>query len=157
MRRLAVLLATGLGVGRLPIAPATWASAAMAILLFFLLPRLTLPEYLALTVAITALAILVCGPAEKVLGHDAHPIVMDEVAGMMVTMFAAPVTFPGPPYAVALLIGFVLFRIFDIGKPPPVGRAQLLPGAWGIVTDDLLAGVYANVGLQILALLWRHA
>ena len=157
MRRLAVLLATGLGVGRLPIAPATWASAAMAILLFFLLPRLTLPEYLALTFAITALAIVVCGPAEKVLGHDAHPIVMDEVAGMMVTMFAAPVTFPGPPYAVALLLGFVLFRIFDIGKPPPVGRAQLLPGAWGIVTDDLLAGVYANVGLQLAALLWRHA
>jgi len=157
VRRLAVLLATGLGVGRLPIAPATWASAAMAILLFFLLPRLTLPEYLALTFAITALAIVVCGPAEKVLGHDAHPIVMDEVAGMMVTMFAAPVTFPGPPYAVALLLGFVLFRIFDIGKPPPVGRAQLLPGAWGIVTDDLLAGVYANVGLQLAALLWRHA
>ena len=157
MRRLAVLLATGLGVGRLPIAPATWASAAMAVLLYFLLPRVTLPEYLALTFAITALAIVVCGPAEKVLGHDAHPIVMDEVAGMMVTMFAAPVTFPGPPYAVALLLGFVLFRIFDIGKPPPVGRAQLLPGAWGIVTDDLLAGVYANVGLQIAALLWRHA
>ena len=157
MRRLAVLLATGLGVGRLPIAPATWASAAMAVLLYFLLPRVTLPEYLALTFAITALAIVVCGPAEKVLGHDAHPIVMDEVAGMMVTMFAAPVTFPGPPYAIALLLGFVLFRIFDIGKPPPVGRAQLLPGAWGIVTDDLLAGVYANVGLQIAALLWRHA
>jgi phosphatidylglycerophosphatase A len=58
---------------------------------------------------------------------------------------------------VALLVGFVLFRIFDIGKPPPVGRAQLLPGAWGIVTDDLLAGVYANVGLQLTALLWRHA
>ena len=157
MRRLAVLLATGLGVGRLPIAPATWASAAVAVLLYFLLPRVTLPEYLALTFAITALAIVVCGPAEKVLGHDAHPIVMDEVAGMMVTMFAAPVTFPGPPYAIALLLGFVLFRIFDIGKPPPVGRAQLLPGAWGIVTDDLLAGVYANVGLQIAALLWRHA
>ena len=129
----------------------------MAILLFFLLPRLTLPENLALTFGITALASLVCGPAEKVLGHDAHPIVMDEAAGMMVTMFAAPVTLPGPPYAVALLIGFVLFRIFDIGKPPPVGRAQLLPGAWGIVTDDLLAGVYANVGLQVVALLWRHA
>jgi len=157
VRGLAVLLATGLGVGRLPIAPATWASGFTAVLLFFLLPRLTLPEYLALTFAITALAIVVCGPAEKVLGHDAHPIVMDEVAGMMVTMFAAPSFGPGPPFAIALLAGFVLFRIFDIGKPPPVGRAQLLPGAWGIVTDDLLAGVYANVALQLTALLWRHA
>lgn len=157
MRGLAVLLATGLGVGRLPIAPATWASGFTAVLLFFLLPRLSLPAYLGITFAVTVLALVVCGPAEKVLGHDAHPIVMDEVAGMMVTMFAAPAFGPGPPHVAALLIGFVLFRIFDIGKPPPVGRAQLLPGAWGIVTDDLLAGVYANVGLQLVALLWRHA
>src|SRR3954470_15179346 len=121
----------------------------MAIPLFFLLPRLTLPEYLALTIGITLVALVVCGPAERVLGHDAHPIVADEVAGMMVTLFAAPTTFPGPPYVIALLLGFVLFRIFDLAKPPPGDRAQLLPGSWGIVTDDLLAGVYANVGLQL--------
>jgi phosphatidylglycerophosphatase A len=56
---------------------------------------------------------------------------------------------------VALIAGFFLFRLFDIWKPPPVGRAQNLPGAFGIVADDLLAGVYANVALQILALVWR--
>jgi phosphatidylglycerophosphatase A len=156
VRGLAVLLATGLGVGRLPVAPATWASAFTAALLYFLLPRMDHLAYVALTVGVTALALAVCGPAEKVLGHDAHPIVADEVAGMMVTMIAAPAVAPwGPPYAVSLVAGFFLFRLFDIWKPPPVGRAQNLPGAIGIVTDDLLAGVYANLGLQILALLWR--
>ena len=156
MRRLAVLLATGLGLGRLPVAPATWASAATALVLFYLLPRMDHLAYGVLTVGVTLFAILVCGPAEEVLGHDAHPIVADEVAGMMVTMIAAPAFAPvGPPYLVALIAGFFLFRIFDIWKPPPVGRAQNLPGAFGIVADDLLAGVYANVALQILALVWR--
>lgn len=156
MRGLAVLLATGFGVGRLPVAPATWASAVTAVLLYFLLPRMDHLAYVALTVGITALALVVCGPAEKVLGHDAHPIVLDEVAGMMVTMIAAPAIAPwGPPYAAALIAGFFLFRLFDIWKPPPVGRAQNLPGAVGIVTDDLLAGVYANLVLQIVALFWR--
>jgi len=156
VRGLAVLLATGLGVGRLPVAPATWASAVTAVFLYFLLPRMDHLAYIVLTVGITALALVVCGPAEKVLGHDAHPIVLDEVAGMMVTMIAVPAIAPwGPPYAVALIAGFFLFRLFDIWKPPPVGRAQNLPGAIGIVTDDLLAGVYANLALQILALFWR--
>ena len=151
MRGLAVLLATGLGVGRLPIAPATWASAFTAIPLFFLLPRLTRPEYLALTIGITILAIVVCGPAEKALGHDAHPIVLDEVAGMMVTMFAAPTSLPGPPYAMALLVGFVLFRIFDIWKPWPIREADhRLHGGFGIMLDDVIAGVFSAAILLVL-------
>ncbi len=156
MRRLAVLLATGLGLGRLPVAPATWASAATALLLLPILPRLGLPAFLALTAAVTALAILVCGPAEKTLGHDAHPIVLDEVAGMMVTMCGVPAFGPAhPPYALALAAGFVLFRVFDIWKPPPVNQAQALPGAFGVVTDDVLAGIYANLVLQLLARVWH--
>ena len=91
MRRLAVLLATGLGLGRLPVAPATWASAATALLLLAALPRLGFPAFLALTLGVTLLALLVCGPAEKTLGHDARPIVLDEVAGMMVSV-ALPVS-----------------------------------------------------------------
>jgi len=155
VRGLAVLLATGLGVGRLPVAPATWASAFTAVLLYFLLPRMELWAFVVFTLGVTGVALVVCGPAEKVLGHDAHPIVADEVAGMMVTMIGAPVWAWGPPYLLPLAVGFFLFRVFDIWKPPPVGRAQNLPGAFGIVTDDLLAGVYANLALQILALVWR--
>jgi len=153
VRRLAVLLATGLGIGYLPIAPATWASAVTAVVLYFVFPRLDLATSLIVTAEVTVLALLVCGPAEKVLGHDAKPIVMDEVAGMMVTMIAAPTL---GTTAWTLLVGFVLFRIFDIWKPPPVGRAQNLPGAYGIVMDDLLAGVYANLVLQLLGMVLRR-
>jgi phosphatidylglycerophosphatase A len=156
VRRLAVLLATGFGLGWLPVAPATWASAATALVLLPLLPRLGLPGLLAATLGVTLLALLVCGPAEKTLGHDAHPIVLDEVAGMMVTMCGVPSIGHGhPPYAISLLAGFLLFRIFDVWKPPPVYQAQALPGALGIVIDDLLAGIYANIALQLLARVWR--
>ena len=158
MRRVAVLLATGLGLGRLPIAPATWASAATALVFLLVQPRLGFPAFLALTLAVVVLALLVCGPAEKTLGHDAHPIVMDEVAGMLVTLCGAPaIGHAHPPYAITLAAGFVLFRVFDIWKPPPVGRSQELPGAFGIVIDDVLAGLYANLSLQILARVWPAA
>ena len=156
MRRLAVLLATGLGLGRLPVAPATWASAATAVALLAALPRLGFPAFLVLTLGVTLLALLVCGPAEKTLGHDAHPIVLDEVAGMMVTMCGVPaIGHAQPPYAIALVAGFVLFRVFDICKPWPVDRAQSLPGAFGVVTDDVLAGIYSNILLQLLARVWH--
>jgi len=156
VRRLAVLLATGFGLGRLPVAPATWASAATALILLPLLPRIPLLPFLVLTVVVTALAVPACGEAEKTLGHDARPIVADEIAGMMVTMCGAPaLEHGGPPYAVTLLAGFALFRLFDIWKPPPVDRAQSLPGGFGVVMDDVLAGVYANLALQLLARVWR--
>ena len=104
----------------------------------------------------TALEVLVCGEAEKKLGHDAHPIVADEVAGMMITMCGVPAFGPGhPSHALALAAGFVLFRIFDIWKPPPVNQAQALPGGIGVVTDDVLAGIYANLVLQLLARAWH--
>jgi phosphatidylglycerophosphatase A len=158
VRRVAVLLATGLGLGRLPIAPATWASAATALVLLFVQPRLGFPAFLALTLAVIVLALLVCGPAEKTLGHDAHPIVLDEVAGMLVTLCGVPaIGHAHPPHAITLGLGFLLFRVFDIWKPPPVARSQELPGAFGIVIDDVLAGLYANLTLQILARVWTAA
>ena len=141
MRRVAVLVATGFGLGYLPIAPATWASAATA-----------------LTLVVTAVAVWVSGPAEKTLGHDAHPIVIDEVAGMMITVCGVPaIGFAVPSHILTLIVGFVLFRIFDVWKPPPVGRAQELPGGLGVVTDDVLAGLYSNLVLQILARVWPGA
>ena len=152
MRRLAVLLATGFGIGYLPIAPATWASAATALLLFAILPRVGFVPLLGLTMAAAGLALLVCGPAEEKLGHDAHPIVMDEVAGMFVAVCGVPaIGHAHPPQLILLVLAFVLFRVFDIAKPFPVGRAQALPGALGIVTDDVLAGIYSNLVLQVIA------
>ena len=158
MRGLAVLLATGLGLGYLPIAPATWASAATTLLLLAILPRLGFPAFLALTLAAIGLALLVCGPAERSLGHDARPIVMDEVAGMFVSVCGVPaIGHAHPSHAITLGLGFVLFRVFDIWKPVPVGRAQRLPGTFGVVIDDVLAGVYTNLALQILSRAWPAA
>jgi len=158
VRRVAVLLATGFGLGYLPIAPATWASAAAALALVFVLPRLELPAFALLTLVVTAIAVWVSGPAEKTLGHDAHPIVIDEVAGMMITVCGVPaIGVANPSHIITLIVGFVLFRIFDVWKPPPVGRAQELPGGLGVVTDDVLAGLYSNLILQILARVWPGA
>ncbi len=145
-------------MGYLPVAPATWASAATALGLWFLLPRFGLLPFALLTLAVAAAAVPVCGAAEKTLGHDAHPIVLDEVAGMMVTLCGVPGTAPEDgSHVLILVLGFVLFRIFDVLKPPPVARSQELPGGLGVVVDDVLAGLYSNLVLQILARVWRGA
>ncbi len=155
MRRVAVVLATGFGIGYLPGAPATWASAATALLLAAVLPGATTPALLAITACVTVLAILVSGPAEKTLGHDARPIVADEVAGMLVSVCGVPaIAHSSPRFAATLALAFVLFRVFDVLKPPPVALSQRLPGGFGVVVDDLLAGIYTNLSLQLIARVW---
>ena len=150
MRRLAVLLATGFGIGHLPIAPATWASAAVTLAFFVLLPRMDWILTLGAIAAVTPLAIWASGEAERELGHDAHPIVIDEVAGMLVSVIAVPHASPSP----VLFLGsaFLLFRFFDIVKPFPIRQSQALPGGWGVVTDDILAGVATNLALRLAVL-----
>ena len=82
--------------------------------------------------------------------RDPSTIVVDEVAGMLLTLVAAPA---GLGWALA---GFFLFRVFDVWKPWPIDRLQDLPGGWGVMTDDLLAGVYANLLLQLGHLAWTR-
>jgi phosphatidylglycerophosphatase A len=155
VRRVAVVLATGFGIGYLPVAPATWASAATALGLAVLLPRIGFLPLLGATIGVTLAALAVSGPAERSLGHDAHPIVADEVAGMFVAVCGVPaIGHATPPLAITLVLAFALFRLFDIAKPFPVYQSQRLPGAFGVVVDDLLAGLYTNAALQLLARLW---
>lgn len=149
MRPLAILLATGFGIGRLPVAPATWASAAVALLLIPEACRAPLALGVAILV-VTPLAIWASGEAEKDLGHDAHPIVIDEVAGMLVSVVAVPHASASP--LLFLASAFLLFRFFDIVKPFPIRQSQALPGGWGIVIDDLLAGVATNLTLRLALL-----
>jgi phosphatidylglycerophosphatase A len=145
MARLLMFLATGCGVGYLPWAPGTWGSL-MALPLHFVLSRLDARFYWTALAAIVALAIVAAGAAEKILDRkDPGVVVIDEVAGMLVTMVGAPQTL------LAYGMGFLLFRLFDILKPFPVRWAdQHLNGGVGIVTDDLLAGGYALLCLQLL-------
>ncbi len=146
MRPLAILLATGFSLGRLPVAPATWASAAVALLL---LPDVVrTPLFLGFALLVTVpLAIWASGEAEKELGHDAHPIVIDEVVGMLVAVLGVTQSAGSP--ALFLVTAFLLFRFFDIAKPFPIRQIQMLPGGWGIVADDILAGVATNLMLRL--------
>lgn len=146
MRPLAILLATGFGLGRLPVAPATWASAAVALLLVPEAVRAPFVLGIALLVVVP-LAIWASGEAERELGHDAHPIVIDEVAGMLVAVLGVSHGAGSP--ALFLVAAFLLFRFFDIVKPYPIRQIQKLPGGWGVVADDLLAGVATNLVLRL--------
>lgn len=132
-----------------PFAPATWTSLAMVPLLFLFLGW-PLWIQIALMVLAAAYSVHVSDRAEKTYGHDARAITIDEVAGMIVTMLGVMPGGSATERWTALLIGFVLFRIADVVKPFPAGRAQRLPGGWGITADDLLAGVYANLALRFV-------
>ena len=148
MRRLAVVVATFFGAGRLPVVPATWTSLLVAILLYPLRAWLAPVPLLAAAAVVTAIGIPASGEAEKTLGHDAKPIVIDEVAGMLVSAVGLR-HLAGSRGAAEFLLLFGLFRVFDIAKPWPVRQSQALPGGWGVVVDDLLAGVYSAAALWL--------
>ena len=138
-------LATGFYVGMIPRAPGTWGSLA-AILPWLFLKDLSLPSYLAVLVFVFVLGFFVSGSAEKILDRpDAGPIVIDEFLGMFITLTLAP------PHPGAWILGFILFRIFDIFKPFPVSWFdRQIHGGIGIMMDDVVAGLYALCSLQLL-------
>ncbi len=101
-------------------------------------------------IVVTAVFLVVgiwsAGKVEAGWGEDSYRVVIDEVAGMCITLLFVPVKWP------YVLIGLVLFRFFDIAKPLYIRKMELLDGGWGVMMDDVLAGVYANVILQIIVL-----
>lgn len=149
MSALARRIATLGPVGYAPLAPATAASAVVTVVAWFV-PAPPLPALLLLLVAGLGLAVWSAGVAEGTLGHDAKPIVIDEVIGQSIALLFAPRTIPF--YAAA----FLLFRLFDVWKPLGAREAQRLPGGWGVVADDCVAGVTAGVALQLLLVIVRR-
>jgi phosphatidylglycerophosphatase A len=146
LRSPVMLLAFGFGSGLAKKAPGTFGTL-MAIPFWWLLQHLPPATYLAVVVIAALLGIYLCGAAAKRLGvHDHGGIVWDEMVGYWLTMFLAPA---GWGWA---LYGFVLFRIFDIAKPPPIGWAdRRVHGGVGIMLDDILAAGYAALILQLTA------
>ena len=147
MTRLAVFLATVGYCGYCPIAPGTVGSAAG--LVFYLLVWWTQSPIVevGLIVALFAAGVWAGTIAEHYFGGiDPGPIVIDEVVGMLITLAFIPVGWS------AALAGFVLFRIFDVIKPYPAGRFEALHGGLGVMADDAMAAVYANLSLRFL--LW---
>jgi len=158
-RFLYYLFGTFGGTGYAPIAPATAASLAMA-LLWWLAGPVTLPVQLLLLVLVCALGVPIATRLEARHGHDPKLVVCDEVAGMLVTYLGVPLfTHPVTLFGVttiglpACLAGFLWFRVFDILKPFPARRLESLPRGWGIMADDLMAGIYAQIALR-LTLRW---
>jgi len=141
-------LACGFGIGLAPIAPGTFGSLP-GLLLAWLLARAG--GQAALAVGIVAVVLAGTWSAHALAARlglkDPGVIVVDEIAGQMLTLLGIAMTGP------ALAAGFVLFRAFDVLKPPPARQLEALPGGFGIMADDLAAGVYANVALRV-ALAW---
>jgi len=143
MRRVAMLVATSGGAGYFPIAPGT-AGSAVGVVIYFLTRGWPLVWQAGLVGAISLAGIWAAGVAARQLGReDPGQVVVDEVAGQLVTLFASGVSWAG------MLLGFLVFRILDIIKPWPADRFERLPGGLGIMADDLMAGVYGAVILQI--------
>jgi len=142
LTRVALLLATVLGVGYVPVAPGTFGSAA-GLVLWFVLPHTLLVD------VTTIVALFVVGSwsgtvAERHFGAtDPGQVVIDEVMGMIITLFLNPVGWPGA------IAGFVLFRLADVIKPYPANRLESLPGGVGVMADDAMAAIYANLALRL--------
>ncbi|UFS71831.1 phosphatidylglycerophosphatase A [Geomonas sp. RF6] len=152
MRLFLTIAATWGGLGYFPVASGTVGTLG-AIPLYLALSRLSLPLYLVTVVAFTLLACRVSGDAETIFGEkDSGKIVIDEVAGFLVTMTGVAQAFPEPRQAVpALIAGFLFFRLFDIVKPPPARFFdQKLKNGYGVVLDDIAAGVYACAATHLV-------
>jgi phosphatidylglycerophosphatase A len=139
-----MIMATGCYIGRSPVAPGTLGSL-IGLPIAWGLSALSWPLASLISLALIAVAVWITDAAERIVGaEDPGCIVLDEIAGMVVALNGIPFS------AATALGGFVLFRIFDITKPPPVGTLdRRLHGGWGIVMDDIAAGVMANVALRI--------
>lgn len=139
------LLSLGFGSGLAPFAPGTFGTVA-ALPLYWLMSSLPLISYLMLTVLAFVIGVYLCGYTSRALGvHDHSGIVWDEIVGYMITMIAVPVD------PLWMLAGFLLFRFFDIVKPWPIRWAdQKLSGGFGIMFDDVLAGIFALLGLHLM-------
>ncbi len=134
--------------GRSPVAPGT-AGTVVAVFLYLLLRGIGIATYAGVGVAVIVIGTWAAGRAETLLGGKDHSsIVIDEIAGLLVSLFLVP---QGWGFVIA---GFFLFRFFDIVKPWPLRGLQELPGGLGVMIDDLGAGIYTNVALQIAAH-WR--
>jgi phosphatidylglycerophosphatase A len=138
-----------LGIGNIPFAPGTFGSIA-AFLVYLALPKVWFADisnqiHFFISVLILSMAsVYFVSKAESKLGHDHKSIVIDEFFGYFITVSLLPKSM------LVGIIGLVLFRIFDIFKPEPVDWIQRFPKGWGIMLDDLVAGVYGNIGLQLI-------
>jgi phosphatidylglycerophosphatase A len=140
-----LFIAQGAYSGRVPGAPGT-AGTVVGVFLYLLIKDLPPYWYLLVFVLVTGIGTWVAGEAEKLLGRkDAPSIVIDEIAGYFLSMFMIPSGWG------LVITGFFLFRFFDIIKPWPIRQIQNVRGGAGVMLDDIGAGIYANIVLQVVS------
>jgi phosphatidylglycerophosphatase A len=141
MTRFGLAMASAGGVGYVPIAPGTFGSA-IGLIVWWLLPASAIVQGLAIAV-LFGVGSWSGGVAERHFGRtDPGQVVIDEVMGMLITLFLNPVGWRGA------IAAFLLFRLFDVIKPYPANRLERLPGGVGIMADDGMAAIYANLVLR---------
>ncbi len=144
-------MASGFGVGWLPVAPGTWGAAEAILLLvpfmWFNIPPSVFTLFLSLLIILfTWIGVKSVDYLQKEWGEDPKQVVIDEMIGVWIAILGLPLN------GFNLIAAFILFRFFDIAKPLGVRQLESIEGGWGVMLDDVLAGVYANVVLQIIIL-----
>jgi len=158
------LIASCFGLGWLPIAPGTWGSlppaVAFAIMANLHAPAVAILGVMAAFVVAASVACVACVPAVAALAGKTDPgeVVVDEVAGQAVAFLIIPLILPADlsmkQRCLIAGLGFLLFRVLDITKPWPIKKLEALPAGWGVLADDLLAGLFAAVLLAIGVKVW---
>lgn len=145
-KKLNSFIATSGGIGYLPLAPGTWAAGALAMLWFFVCQKF--PDTIIWQVLLACLLFIggVYFSGKLISDKEKDPsfVVIDEVAGMAVTLLFIPLAWQN------FVVGFILFRFFDILKPLGIKRMEKMRKGWGIMLDDILAGIYSNIALHLL-------
>jgi phosphatidylglycerophosphatase A len=145
------IVATGFLSGHAPFAPGT-AGSAVGLLLFLPLAGLTLPLQFGICGAVFFLGVFAAARVARRVGlEDPGIVVVDEVLGMWLSLLGLPLT------PVVAIVGFLLFRVLDVVKPYPAADLEHLSGGWGIMADDVAAGLYANLLLRVFLLVWPLA
>ncbi len=154
-RRVPLLIASGFYIGLIPGAPGTYASLATTLAFFFVyrISYRVVPElHVSAVCLISVIGVLSSAAVARQMGlDDPSAVVIDEIAGQLLTFLFVPVSLT------SLIAGTILFRLFDIFKPYPIRRLESLGNGVGIMADDLLAGVYANLVLHGMIKLWSAA
>jgi phosphatidylglycerophosphatase A len=148
MRRLGLFLATCGYVGYAPLAPGTFGSAVGLVVFFLVRGTDSTAVELGTVVALFAIGVWSSGVAEAHFGTtDPSRVVLDEVVGMLITLALVPVSPAGA------IVGFLVFRVLDVVKPWPAAHFERMPGGWGIMADDGMAALYANLIMRGLVVL----
>lgn len=154
MKKFATAISSGFGAGFIPLAPGTWGTAVATLFMVILWSQGF--DYLnsypfTLTIVFSLLGYWAIIKLQHDWEHDDQRIVVDEMIGLWITLFFVPIN------GLTLVLSFVLFRFFDIVKPLGIRHFDNINTNWAVIVDDMLAGVYANISLQLilLALSWR--